>query len=386
MTQKEQIQHISGAVIAGLAGTAALGGFMTGQVPIGLGLMGVAALGLNASKFDFQQKTDPRFDRATTFPKGVKRRKIEIKDTVNFDERFFGDHGLGFESRLKRKSTGSKPDRKRSKLGLHSDWTDALAEEGFIDNLDEGPPPTKRAKLNELHELSQLFLLQHKINPFFGEGIMASSRAKTGIPLTRKVTHRVSTNEGVINISTNDDTVGLTVQANALENPFSSAGHTGNAMLFDQMAVIYDKYVVTNSSIRVDFFNDSAVMGVICGLSLKDDVTIIADTGHYSELGGTVYKTLTPKEHSTLTMTMAPHKWFGSRSPTSDSRLVVAAGANSLAGDGADARPTDTLVWHFWAASIDGANTTASAVHCNVTVSYEVQWSEPRALDRSTAT
>lgn len=217
-----------------------------------------------------------------------------------------------------------------------------------------------------------------------------SSRKPTGIPYSRKVTHRFSTNVATIalNSATNGGTTAINMVANALENVMST-GTTGNAMLFDQMAKIYDKYVVTKCSVRVDAFNELANDGVIVGLSLKDDQAVLAATGHYAELGDTVYKTLTPGEHSMLTMSVSPPKFFGSKAPTSDSRLVVTNGTTpeqvSMAGDGADSRPSDPLYYHMWIAPMDSTNATAGNVQLFVTAEYEVTWMEPRELERSIA-
>lgn len=413
---------IGGAVITALAGTAAVGAALA-AAPVEAAALGAIAIGgyvvthlpvdhanhdpriARMYKVAFTPNKRTKFDKtlsSTLKRTGSKLESSNVRRFISpgdndpghesFMSSLLGDHRLGIQGELKRQHTGPHaPPGKRPKLGLADDWMDAAESEGqHYSNVHEPPeaqpPPAKRVKVNQLIDRVKLLKTQHKINPFFSPAV-AMSRKSTGIPLSRKVTHRFSTNEGVIQIGTNDLTAHVTMLANAIENPAGFGPSTANAMLFDQLGKIYDKYVVTKASIRCDYFNGTANdLGVICGLSLKDDVNVLATTGHYAELGGTVYKTLTPLEHSTLTMSVNPGKWFGSKAPSSDSRLTVHAGASALAGDANDARPTDELYYHMWACPIAGANATAINVHVYVTIEYEVTWSEPRNLERSVAT
>jgi len=229
------------------------------------------------------------------------------------------------------------------------------------------------------------FLRIHKRNhPLLASSLdMTGKRHSNGIPYTRTVVQRFSTNEGTMNQPGNDTTVGLWILANAIENPFQDAAIVSNALLFDQMVAIYEKYYVKKATLRVDFFNDSTTEGQVVGLSLKDDVTILSSTGQYVENGETVYRTLTPKEHTQLVMAVKPPAFFGSKTPSSDSRLQVIA----TGGDAADARPTDALYYHLWTAPMDGVNTvTTTSVKCFITIEYEVVWSQPRDMARGVAT
>lgn len=243
--------------------------------------------------------------------------------------------------------------------------------------LDDGP--RKRAKGTQtLITLVEYNRRQHKKNPHFEDVtlIMPGKRRRNGIPATRTVTHRWSTNEVDLALLTDDTTVAARIPVNALENPFTGAATTTNAMLFDQLAAIYERYTVTKATIRCDFFNDSALDGVVVGISLKDDATQLTDTGHYAELGDTIYKTLTPKEHSQIVMTGRPGKFFGVKAVLADDRLSCQTGG--------DARPDNTLFFHIWIAPIDGANTTASAVRCYITIVYTAVWQQPLTTARST--
>lgn len=210
---------------------------------------------------------------------------------------------------------------------------------------------------------------------------MTSMRKTNGIPSKRTVIHRFSTNEGSNSHGTTDVTVGFAVAANSLENPSAFGTIINNAMLFDQLSAIYERYTVKKATIRVDFFNESTTEGMIVGISLKDDVDVLTSTGHYAELGDTVYKTLTPKEHSTLVFTADPVKYFGTKKSNAmaDDRLST--------GTGGDSRPADALFFHLWSAPIDGTGAgTSPVVQMYYTVEYEATWNHPIELARSVAT
>lgn len=246
-------------------------------------------------------------------------------------------------------------------------------------------PPTKRRRKGDttphkIVTIEQYNAIQHKINPLSGN--MPITRKPNGLPYTRTVVHRVSTNAILLNTASGPNTTSDFVCANALENPFSATNHTGNAMLFDQMVVQYAKYYVKKASIRVDWFNDDAVDGAVVGISLKDDTAVLTSTGQYAELGETIYRSLTPKEHTQIALSVEPPKYFGSKTPSSDDRLQVFG----TGGDASDARADDSLYFHLWCCNIDYSLATQLKLRAFVTVEYEVIWSEPRALARSILT
>lgn len=420
--------HIGGAVISALAGTAAVGAVLS-AAPIEAAALSALAIGgyvvthmpVDHVNHDprigrmyknagFSPRKRTKFDDTISstlkrvgnrlddsFDGSQARKKPRITDSVEHESwlsHMIGDHRLGIQGELKRKHAGTPHEEgKRPKLGLPDDWMDAAESEGMhYTNLHEPAsgqaPTTKRMKIELFEHKLHILRLQHKQNPFFS--IETMSRKAAGIPMTRKVVHRYSSNLGTIQVPANANTGSVAVFANSLEFPYSAGATTENAMLFDQMAKIYDRYYISKCSIRVDYFNDSSSNGVVVGISMKDDETTLFTTGHYSELGGTTYKTLTPNEHSTLTATINPAKFFGSKTASSDSRLLVTSGNVDqnlgMAGDGSNARPTDSLSWHLWACAIDATNGAIIKVPCFITVEWEAIWSEPRVLPRSIAT
>lgn len=278
----------------------------------------------------------------------------------------------------------SGSDGKRRKIDFEHTFEDSNKHSL---GLDVPLPPTKRRKgertPHKIVSIEQYNDLQHKKNPFFTPLVdqtnMSSMRKNNGIPHTRTVIHRFSTNEGSNTQTADDNTVAFSVTANSIENPSASGAITSNAMLFDQMAQVYERYTVLKAVIRVDYFNDSTSEGKVVGISLKDDTTTLTDTGHYAELGDTIYKTLTPKEHSQIVMTANPAKYFGVKKSgiMADDRLSCATGS--------DARPSDALFFHVWAAPINGANSATGSVQHYMTVEYTVKWQQPIDTARSTA-
>lgn len=272
------------------------------------------------------------------------------------------------------------------KAGNFLSFAEPEEQSGGVDDKLLPPPPDTGEKGETPHKIivpfAEYVRIQHRKHRLLPTA-MPGKRHKNGIPYTRTVVQRFSTNEANMNQPGTDATVGLWIYANALENPFQVTDITSNALLFDQLVKIYERYYVKKATLRVDFFNDSTTEGQVVGLSIKDDKTILSSTGQYVENGETVYRTLTPKEHSQLVLTVKPPSFFGSKHPGSDDRLQVTA----TGGDAADARPSDELLFHMWTCPIDGANTVSTTkVRCFITIEYEVVWSQPRAMDRSTAT
>ncbi len=408
------VKNIGGAVVstyfAGAAAFAAAIGQPELAIPLAT-LAAVTAVSTPAGQHAIKGEIDAPADLIGTFntlydlgkgPEGVhytrstaKRLKENPAASIGGSEdpswttMMLGDHPLGLQSGLHHRPTGGHPSPKRPRLGLGDEWFNSAEQEGRLAEKHQITAPTrpsKRRKGNSMQfdnsaKRSKFNLtgdvVHHKINPFFPFP-MTSMRKSTGFPHTKKMIHRFSTNEGVVTQLSGDNTVGQAVAANAIENPHASGQITTNALLYDQMAVMYNRYTVTKATIRVDFFNKSTVDGKIVGISLKDDTVILVDTGHYAELGDTIYKSVSPLEHTQIVLQANPAKYFGVKKSNAlaDDRLSCATGS--------DARPDDKLFFHVWAAPIDGSNTGTAACQYYTTVEYEVVWQQPIEINRST--
>ncbi len=209
---------------------------------------------------------------------------------------------------------------------------------------------------------------------------MTNSSNPIGLPKTKKVRHTYSSAEGIIARAADANTDSFYVHANSIENPHQDAGDVHNALLYDQMVDLYERYYVTAATVRCDFFHEggAAEEGAVCGIAVLDDTTTLTKPGHYQEVGNTVWKPINPGEHQTIVFAVKPGTFFGSAAISSDTRLAVTAGS--------DGRLSDPLYFHFYCAPIAGnAATGAYNVTTLITIEYEVTWFDPKSVAQSTA-
>lgn len=222
---------------------------------------------------------------------------------------------------------------------------------------------------------------------------MPYGRGVPGLPVKRKVTHRFCSPNGQMTFNSNAPVViRNTVLANDLKDPGNDLGagvitNGGGAvadahdpLLREQLAAVYDRYVVLKTRIRVDFFNaegggavDPAAL--IVGVALKDDATVLPELGRYQENGYSKWAALGPEGVTTVMYGVDVPKFFGSSAPSSDSTLLTTFGT----------APTNALFFHIFAHPIDNSINAAAAYSLNFTVyvEYDVLWLEPKDVDRS---
>lgn len=210
------------------------------------------------------------------------------------------------------------------------------------------------------------------------KGAMANSNP-IGLPKTKKVKHAFSSTYGSITRGADALADAFIVYANSLENPLAVAADSHNALLYDQMVDLYERYYVTECTIRVDYFHEGGTTeGAIVGIAALDDTTPLTVAGHYQEVGNTVWKPITPGEHQTIIYAVNCSKFFGTKTISSDNRLQVTAG-----GDG---RPSDEIFFHVYGTPLSEQTATAAyKIHCMITLEYTAVWFDPKSVAQSVA-
>lgn len=179
---------------------------------------------------------------------------------------------------------------------------------------------------------------------------------------------------------------------------FVSQGGSRNATFSASMRDLYNKCVVLNSEIRVDFFHlgstgsgaDNLFVG-ITPLSIRDiDHGAIAiangswdrnwpQANYALEKYGTVYTSLRPGQTKTLITSMNPHKFMGRTDPLGDDEYHVFSQDN-----GQTAADNCRCYWAVWAANIAGTSMTNIAL-CDAVVTERktIVWFEPKEHTRT---
>lgn len=168
--------------------------------------------------------------------------------------------------------------------------------------------------------------------------------------------------------------------ANFLENIDNVSQN--NAALFSQYASFYDQYTVLSATIRVDIGSYSGTAanwtGGIVGIALKDDVASSYGKGTTAILGGDAIWKIIPTEGgvATLVAKVTPNEYFGIKNTKDNSTLRVDAAVTG------DSKPINTLWFHIFHSTADGAlpTTTGTDGKYTVTIDYDVMWSEPRMI------
>lgn len=150
--------------------------------------------------------------------------------------------------------------------------------------------------------------------------------------------------------------------ANGLFDPnFTGVGHQPRG--FDQLKVLFDHYIVMNSTIKVTFMSGaSQSISLICGVNLQDDSTAEGNMIEAMENRQCAYGPL-PMQNSSLTRSLK----FNSNSFFSikDRDLYGTAGSN----------PADQAWYVIFAQPTYG--TDAEACDVMVEITYDAVFSEP---------
>lgn len=198
--------------------------------------------------------------------------------------------------------------------------------------------------------------------------IMGRNHMNFPLGLQRKVEHRYAQFTVSLNPGTGGTAAGYTFSANGMYDPnISGTGH--QPMGFDQMAALYDDYIVIHSQIRAFFHNNSQTNGCVVGIVVSDESSVGGDPETIVERGHTVYRAMGPsggtQDVTELQAKVAPHKWFGINNPMDYGNLYGTTSAN----------PTDQVYFIIWAAPLAGID--LAALDCTVVIDYVAIWTNP---------
>lgn len=168
-------------------------------------------------------------------------------------------------------------------------------------------------------------------------------------------------------------------RANSLHDPDQSGGgHQPRG--FDQIAPMYDHYVVIGAKIRVTFIprgdvtdtNDSMYVGISC----KDTQTGLSSANDYIESRSCTYRAImvnqVEQRSPTLTMSVNPNRFLGISKPLSSPDVRAFTNAN----------PTDGVYFHVFAEPLATAD-TPNPVRIQVFIQYTCVFVEPKTPGQS---
>lgn len=203
---------------------------------------------------------------------------------------------------------------------------------------------------------------------------------------TRKMTMKWATGVGEISLGSTTANGAEIVKANSLFNPGSVLGtaDTHEPLGYLQMTPIYEKYVVSNSRIRVDYLVNEPTSSVAAGsieainigLACLDNSTVLTAVGHYEELDDSVWLPVGPESTGRLYFKYDPTRVFG----VPKGQLL--SSDELKANSGAD--PANLAYFHIWAHHLDKAVVSPGCqVSMTIMVEYDVVWSEPTTITQS---
>jgi hypothetical protein len=145
---------------------------------------------------------------------------------------------------------------------------------------------------------------------------------------------------------------------------FTGAGH--QPLYRDTFAAIYDQYSVITAYTEVKIINTSTTAPIVCGVLTEDDTSTSADVRVLMEQATGLHTILPPLSGSLSTHTFRL-KWDCKKTlhidPFSSETYKTAVGSN----------PTEESDLLIWMATLDA---TTASLYCNVTMVYEVLWTE----------
>lgn len=227
-------------------------------------------------------------------------------------------------------------------------------------------------------------------------------RNPSGLSKTLTRTHRFCTNNGaLLTLATTPLNDSYVVKANSIIEPVGADAGARNtpdgdtshdALLFNQFAAIYNLITVRRCRIRVDFYNADHLAnitgntsdGMVVGIALLDNSTLLTVPGHYQELADTKWRGLGPEQTATMTHSVDVGKWFGVPKVMSDDTLRMVSTAGT--GDIVDNTPSQPLFWHIFAHAsrrLGAVDADDIVIDLCITCDYDVTWSEPKAIAQS---
>ena len=144
---------------------------------------------------------------------------------------------------------------------------------------------------------------------------------------------------------------------------------------FDQMAALYDHFVVIGSKISVTLTcqPENIVEGLIVGIALVDNSTASTTTTDYMERPGQVSWRYVNPQNPQVTVTLAcnPNKFLNRNVKDDEVK-------GSAAGD-----PTEQCYFHVFVSNFNGSSTQTDRFKLSTLVEYEAVWFEPKNPSQS---
>lgn len=199
-------------------------------------------------------------------------------------------------------------------------------------------------------------------------------RAPSGMHVNRPVKMRYCF-QGYIT-STTGILETIVFSANNLFDPEVAAGGH-QPMGFDQMALLYQRYLVLGSKISINVADNASTHQTPCmvGCLLTDDAAVapyVTNTGYIEAKRGT-WRAITGGSHKTTRMSYkySPKKFWGIKD-IKDNRLKIGSSVGSS--------PEEQAYFMLWCQSLDGGT---QSVAITVVIDYIVQFTEAKELPQS---
>lgn len=156
--------------------------------------------------------------------------------------------------------------------------------------------------------------------------------------------------------------------ANGLYDPnVTASGH--QAYMFDQYKELFASYAVSESMIKIGFYNLETTNPTIVGISLLKDSAQLGDAVSYMEQPGTVWAVMSPKLSG-----YAPVKELSLRWSCKDIEGYSADKFDNSGGT-ATSNPVTQYYFHVWVAPLDGS-TDVGKTKLASELTYRAKWWE----------
>jgi len=159
---------------------------------------------------------------------------------------------------------------------------------------------------------------------------------------------------------------------NSLFDPnFTGVGH--QPLGFDQIMLMYNHYQVDSVRVKIEWLNDSAFSGALCGFEIADDATLTTPLSTRIENSWNKYRSVSDLSTPlTQTITVSIGEYLSRRTNNQDPDLRALATSN----------PAEIVYLIIWSQLL---NSGASALNIDflVTLDFFATFSEPKTLAAS---
>jgi len=202
---------------------------------------------------------------------------------------------------------------------------------------------------------------------------LASSALKTPYPFRRVCRHQYVENFDLPATATPGFARFYVFSANSIFDPnVTGVGH--QPLYRDEMALVYAKYTVIQSYIRVTFFQNDGTQqnfGIVCS---KDNILNSNPQTLMEQYGGS--RPMNPSlmdKPVTLTKGFNAKRFFGVKS-------VETLWADDLQRTDRGSSPSSSVhtFYTVWSSPIDGTVALSAAMKCQVKITYVTAWHEPQ--------